>query len=227
MIADHSRRRGKMINWRKKKFQRFLKRIADISVALIVLILTSPIILISIILIRIKLGSPVIFKQQRPGLNENIFTVFKFRTMLNANDSQGKPLPDEVRLTRFGKLIRKLSIDELPQLINVLKGDLSLVGPRPLLVRYLDRYNSHQARRHEMQPGITGWAQVNGRNTISWEQKFDFDIWYIENWSIWLDFKILIMTGLKVLKCSDISQSNHVTMQEFMGSAKSEDKNSK
>ena len=207
-----------MNNWRKKIIQRLIKRLADIFVSLIVLILALPVLLVTAILIRIKLGSPILFKQVRPGLNAKSFTLYKFRTMKDAVDSQGNPLPDEKRMTKFGLMLRKLSLDEFPQLINVIKGDISLVGPRPLLVRYLDRYNEHQSRRHEMKPGITGWAQVNGRNAISWEQKFDYDVWYIDNWSIFLDFNILIKTAFKVLKCSDISQDNHVTMKEFMGS---------
>ena len=206
-----------MNNWEKKPVQRFLKRFADITTASLLLILFSPIMIATAIFVRLFLGSPVLFRQVRPGRDAKTFTLCKFRTMRDATDKQGNALPDDQRLTSLGKLLRKLSLDELPQLFNVIKGDMSLVGPRPLLVRYLERYSDRQARRHEMPPGITGWAQVNGRNAISWSQKFEYDVWYIENWSIWLDLKILFMTALKVVKRSDISVDGHATMQEFMG----------
>lgn len=177
-----------------------------------------PIIGLTALLIRMKLGSPVIFKQQRPGLHGKPFYLYKFRTMTDARDENGDLLPDSVRLTSFGKWIRKLSLDELPQLINVLKGDISLVGPRPLLMEYLDLYTPEQARRHEVKPGITGWAQVNGRNAISWEEKFKLDVWYVDHQSFWLDIKILLMTVLKVFKSEGISQEGHVTIEKFKGS---------
>jgi sugar transferase EpsL len=169
-------------------------------------------------LIRIKLGSPILFKQQRPGLHGKPFYVYKFRTMSNERDEKGQLLPDHIRLTPFGKFLRKFSLDELPQLLNVLKGDISLVGPRPLLMEYLDLYTLQQARRHEVRPGITGWAQINGRNAISWEEKFKLDVWYVDHQSFWLDIKILYLTILKVIKSEGISQTGHVTIEKFKGS---------
>ncbi|AZV45330.1 sugar transferase [Peribacillus asahii] len=195
-----------------------MKRIFDFVCSLMGLIMLSPVILVTACLICLKLGSPVIFKQQRPGLQGKPFFVYKFRTMTDERDEDGELLPDHVRLTSFGKLLRKLSLDELPQLFNVLKGDISLVGPRPLLMEYLDLYTPEQARRHEVRPGITGWAQVNGRNAISWEEKFNLDVWYVENRSFWLDIKILFMTVLKVFKSEGISQTGHVTIEKFKGS---------
>ena len=194
-----------------------MKRIFDLGVALVLLIVTSPIILIVSILVRFKLGKPIVFKQQRPGLRGRPFFIYKFRTMTDTRDEDGNLLPDEFRLTRLGKLLRKLSLDELPQLLNVIKGDLSLVGPRPLLMAYLPRYSSEQARRHEVKPGITGWAQVNGRNAITWEEKFKLDVWYVDNQSFWLDIKILWFTLQKVVRSENINQANHVTMEEFKG----------
>ena len=198
-----------------------MKRIFDFTVALIGLLCIWPLLLIVAIFIYIKLGSPVVFTQQRPGLHGKPFCIYKFRTMTDERDVSGKLLPDDVRLTSFGKLLRKLSIDELPQLFNVLKGELSLVGPRPLLMEYLPLYSPQQARRHEVMPGITGWAQVNGRNAISWEDKFELDIWYVDHQSFWLDMKILWMTAMKVMKREGVSQKGHVTMEEFKGSKKS------
>jgi sugar transferase EpsL len=183
-----------------------------------VLVLAAVPMLVTAILIRIFLGSPVIFRQTRPGLNGKPFQMIKFRSMTNAKDTKGNLLPDEQRLPKFGKLLRATSFDELPELINVLRGEMSLVGPRPLLMQYLERYSPEQARRHEALPGITGWAQVNGRNAISWERKFELDVWYIDHWSFALDLKILWMTLLKVVKRSDISAGDHVTISEFMGS---------
>jgi lipopolysaccharide/colanic/teichoic acid biosynthesis glycosyltransferase len=177
----------------------------------------SPIFLLIYIMIYFKLGSPVFFIQKRPGKNEKIFKMIKFRTMLDVKDENGKLLPDKKRLTSFGKFLRSSSLDELPELINVLKGEMSLVGPRPLLVEYLPRYNEHQARRHEMRPGITGLAQVNGRNTISWEDKFDYDVKYIDNFSLLLDLKIIIKTFFKVFKREDINNQDHATMSKFKG----------
>lgn len=172
------------------------------------------------LLVKIKLGSPIIFKQKRPGLYGKPFYVYKFRTMTDEKDENGKLLPDEVRLTKTGKIIRKLSLDELPQLFNVLKGELSLVGPRPLLMEYLPLYTTEQARRHEVKPGITGWAQVNGRNAISWEEKFALDVWYVDNQSFWLDMKILFMTVIKVFKREGISQEGQATIEKFTGTQK-------
>ena len=197
-----------------------MKRLFDFIASLIVLILLSPIIGITALLIRNKIGSPVLFKQQRPGLNDEPFYVYKFRSMTDERDENGELLPDDIRLTSFGSMIRKLSLDELPQLWNVLKGDMSFVGPRPLLVEYLPLYNNRQARRHEVRPGITGWAQVNGRNAISWEEKFELDVWYVENCSFWLDMKILFMTVAKVFKSEGISQDGQATMTKFTGNNK-------
>ena len=195
-----------------------MKRAFDIFVSLGLLIILSFVIIIVWILIIIRLGSPAMFKQQRPGQNGEIFQVYKFRTMTNARNENGELLRDEVRLTPFGKLLRKLSLDELPQLLNVLKGEMSFVGPRPLLVEYLPLYNERQAMRHKVRPGITGWAQVNGRNAISWEQKFEYDVWYVENQTIWLDIKILVLTVKKVFISEGISQDGHATIEKFTGS---------
>ena len=195
-----------------------MKRFFD----LFYIFLSSPLItlvfLLVALMVRIKLNSPVLFKQSRPGLNGKIFNVYKFRTMTNECDKNGTLLSDEARLTKFGKFLRSTSLDELPSLWNVLKGDISLVGPRPLLVEYLPLYSTQQARRHEVKPGITGWAQINGRNAISWEEKFDLDVWYVDNQSIWLDIKILWLTVKKVILRDGISQNNHVTMDKFRGS---------
>lgn len=195
-----------------------MKRLFNFTVALIGLLCIWPVLLIVSVLIYINLGSPVVFKQQRPGLHGKPFCIYKFRTMTDERDVLGKLLPDDVRLTSFGKILRKLSIDELPQLLNVLKGELSLVGPRPLLMEYLPLYSPRQARRHEVVPGITGWAQVNGRNAISWEEKFELDVWYVDHQSFRLDMKILWMTAMKVMKREGVSQKGHVTMEEFKGS---------
>ena len=176
------------------------KLIFDKTLALILILLFSPIYLIVSILIFIKMGKPILFRQQRPGINEKIFGIYKFRTMTNEKDDKGELLPDEERLVGIGKFIRSTSLDELPQLFNVLKGNMSFVGPRPLLIEYLPLYNEKQKKRHTVKPGITGWAQVNGRNAISWKQKFDYDVWYVERQSYWLDMKILWMTFLKVIK---------------------------
>ena len=194
-----------------------MKRIFDFVVSFLALIILSPIIAITALLIRWKIGSPVFFKQERPGLQGRSFFVYKFRSMTDERDEHGELLPDDVRLTSFGKIIRKFSLDELPQLLNVLKGDMSFVGPRPLLVEYLPLYDERQTRRHEVRPGITGWAQVNGRNAISWEERFEFDVWYVENRAFWLDIKILFMTVLKVFKSEGISQAGQVTMTKFTG----------
>jgi sugar transferase EpsL len=199
------------------------KRLLDLSITIPVLILSSPILLLLGILIRIKLGSPILFTQERPGLHGKSFLMYKFRTMTDARDAHGELLPDDDRFTRFGKFIRSTSLDELPGLFNVLKGDMSLVGPRPLLVRYLDRYSPEQARRHEVKPGITGWAQVNGRNAISWSKKFELDVWYVDNQNLLLDLKILLLTIKKVVIREGISQANHSTMSEFYGDGRDSD----
>jgi sugar transferase EpsL len=194
-----------------------MKRILDLVAALCGLILLSPVFLVTALLVRCKLGSPVLFRQQRPGLGARPFYVFKFRTMTDRRDASGELLPDSVRLTAFGALLRRLSLDELPQLINVVQGDLSLVGPRPLLMEYLPLYSQEQARRHDVKPGITGWAQVNGRNAISWEEKFRLDVWYVDNQSLLLDLKILWMTFNKVFRRVGISQQGQATMEKFKG----------
>ncbi len=194
-----------------------IKRLIDFSASLIGIIILSPIFIITALLVRVKLGKYILFKQERPGLNGVPFYVYKFRTMNDKRDSFGDLLPDSVRLTSFGQTLRKYSLDELPQLFNVLKGDISLVGPRPLLMDYLVLYTPEQARRHLVRPGITGWAQVNGRNAISWEEKFKLDVWYVDNQSLWLDVKILMMTVLKVLKSEGISQQGHATIEKFSG----------
>lgn len=203
--------------------KRVIKRCFDAVLSLACIIILSPAILIIYILVRLKLGSPAIFRQERPGKHGKIFTMYKFRSMTDARGESGEPLPDEVRLTGFGKLLRKTSLDELPELFNILKGDMSFVGPRPLLVRYLDRYTPEQARRHEVKPGLTGWAQVNGRNAISWEEKFNLDVWYVDHWNLWLDLKILFLTVIKVFRREGISSDDHATMEEFWGRENSEE----
>ncbi|PFE04358.1 sugar transferase [Bacillus cereus] len=194
-----------------------MKRLFDLFVSLSLSMLFSFLIIIVAVLVRVKLGSPILFKQQRPGLHGKPFFLYKFRTMTDETDSEGNMLPDNVRLTKFGKFLRKYSLDELPQLVNVIKGDLSLVGPRPLLMEYLELYTEEQARRHNVRPGITGWAQVNGRNAISWEEKFDFDVWYVKNRTFFLDMKILLLTVKKVSKSEGINQVGHVTIEKFTG----------
>jgi lipopolysaccharide/colanic/teichoic acid biosynthesis glycosyltransferase len=204
-----------------------MKRIFDITISFFALIVFFPIILITAILVRIKLGSPILFTQERPGLHGNVFKMMKFRTMLDAVDKNGGQLPDEQRLTPFGVLLRSTSLDELPGLLNVIKGDMSLVGPRPLLVEYLPLYSDAELQRHNVRPGITGWAQVNGRNTISWEDKFSFDVWYVENQNFWLDLRILFLTVKKVFIKEGISADEHVTMPFFTGNNNTENKNEK
>jgi len=195
-----------------------IKRLFDLISSFVGLLFLLPIMVLIVLLVRLKIGSPIFFKQGRPGLNEEIFNMAKFRTMTNEYDKNGNLLSDETRLTKFGKFLRSTSLDELPSLWSVLKGDMSLVGPRPLLVEYLPLYSKRQSRRHEVRPGITGWAQVNGRNAISWDEKFDLDVWYVDNQSIWLDIKILWMTVKKVIVRDGISQNNHVSMDKFKGS---------
>jgi sugar transferase EpsL len=196
------------------------KRIIDLFLVFLIIPLILPIYLLLILIVLTKFGFPIVFKQQRPGLKGKIFNIYKFRTMTNERDLEGILLPDELRLTKFGKFLRSTSLDELPSLWNVLKGDMSLVGPRPLLVEYLPLYSTKQVRRHEVKPGITGWAQVNGRNAISWDEKFDLDVWYVDNKSIWLDIKILLLTIKKVISRQDISEKDNVTMTPFKGSNK-------
>ncbi len=193
------------------------KRLFDLLLTLPGLILISPLMLLTAALVAVSLGRPVIFRQQRPGKDGRIFTLYKFRSMRDAFDSQGQPLPDGQRLTALGRFLRKSSLDELPELVNVLRGEMSLVGPRPLLVQYLDRYTPEQARRHAVLPGITGWAQVNGRNALSWEDKFRLDVWYVDHWSLWLDIKILAITLWKVVRREGISQPGQETASEFLG----------
>lgn len=196
-----------------------LKRASDFILALLACAFFLPIIIIVAILIRIKLGSPILFHQERPGLHGKVFKMYKFRTMTDAKDLHGNLLPNEQRMTKFGNALRATSLDELPGLFNVIKGDMSLVGPRPLLVEYLPLYTEEQARRHEVRPGITGWAQVNGRNAISWEEKFKFDVWYVDNQSFWLDIKVLLLTIKKVIVKDGINNSDNVTMPRFKGSS--------
>ena len=196
----------------------FSKRIFDFLVSLLALVILSPVLVVLSLLVILFLGLPVIFSQARPGLNGKIFRLYKFRTMRTLRDASGNLLPDEQRLTRFGRFLRSSSLDELPELFNVLKGQMSLVGPRPLLVQYLDRYTPEQARRHHVLPGITGWAQVNGRNALSWEEKFALDVWYVDHRTFWLDIKILLMTLGKIFKREGISAPGSATAPEFMGS---------
>ncbi len=194
-----------------------MKRLFDLAVASIVLIILSPIIIIVGLFVHLKLGSPIFFTQNRPGLHGKIFKMIKFRTMLDVKNESGELLSDKERMTVFGSFLRVTSLDELPGLFNVIRGDVSLVGPRPLLVEYLPLYNKQQARRHEVKPGITGWAQVNGRNAITWEDKFKYDIWYIDNQSFWLDLVILLLTLKKVFMREGISANGHVTVEPFKG----------
>lgn len=195
-----------------------VKRVLDLTLALLALTALSPVIGLIALLVCLKLGAPVLFRQQRPGLQGRAFTLYKFRTMTDVRDAQGDLLPDAERLTPLGRFLRSTSLDELPELFNVLKGDMSLVGPRPLLMQYLDRYTPEQMRRHRVMPGITGWAQINGRNAITWEQKFALDVWYVDNWSLWLDLKIIVLTVWKILIREGINQPGQATAQDFMGS---------
>jgi lipopolysaccharide/colanic/teichoic acid biosynthesis glycosyltransferase len=194
-----------------------VKRMFDIIISILAIVMLFPVLILVSILVYTKLGAPIFFTQDRVGIDGTIFKMIKFRSMLNSKDNYGKLLTDGERLTPFGKVLRSTSIDELPELINVIKGDMSLVGPRPLLVEYITRYSKTQFKRHDVLPGITGWAQVNGRNLITWENKFELDVWYVENWSMALDIKIISMTVGKVLKRAGVNQDNKVTMEEFMG----------
>lgn len=207
-----------MIRHKKGFYEKYIKRPQDFVCALLASILLSPIFIVIAILVKIKLGSPVIFSQDRPGLNGKIFKMYKFRSMTNETDEMGRLLPDEQRLTSFGKKLRETSLDELPELICILSGKMSIVGPRPLLVKYLPLYNEHQARRHEVRPGFTGYAQVNGRNAISWEKKFDLDVEYVDHVTFLGDWKIIFQTVKTVLKKEGISSNTSSTMEEFVGS---------
>ena len=200
-------------------YRRYIKRPMDFILALSAIIVLSPVLLIIAILVRIKLGSPVIFKQQRPGLNEKIFTLYKFRTMTDEKDAKGELLLDEIRLTSFGKTLRSTSLDELPELFNILKGDMSVIGPRPLLIQYLPLYNEHQKRRHEVRPGLSGLAQINGRNAITWEEKFNLDVEYVDNISFIGDWILIVKTIMKAFKREGISSNGFSTMEQFNGTA--------
>lgn len=199
-------------------YQKYVKRFFDIVLSIAAITLLSPVLIVLSIMVRAKLGSPVLFRQRRPGYHGEIFGLMKFRTMTDERDENGELLPDGERLTSFGKKLRATSLDELPEFFNILKGDMSFVGPRPLLVQYLPLYNEEQAHRHDVLPGLTGWAQVNGRNAISWEKKFEYDVWYTRNISFLLDLKIVLMTVGKVLKHEGISAEDHATMEFFTGS---------
>ncbi len=199
-----------------------IKRVVDIVGASVGIILVAPVLLVVSLLVLLTMGRPVLFRQQRPGLRGKPFTLYKFRTMRDARTASGELLPDDLRLTTFGKWLRSTSLDELPELFNVLKGEMSLVGPRPLLMEYLPRYSPEQARRHEVKPGITGWAQVNGRNALTWEEKFRMDVWYVDHWNLWLDMKILLLTIWKVLKREGISAEGSATMPVFTGNTTQE-----
>lgn len=202
-------------------YERYVKRMLDFVLSLTAIVILSPIILITALLVRIKLGSPVIFCQKRPGKDEKIFSMYKFRSMTDEKDENGNLLPDEIRLTAFGKKLRATSLDELPEMFNILKGDMSIVGPRPLLVAYLERYNESQKHRHDVRPGLTGLAQVNGRNAISWEDKFAYDVEYVNNVTFWNDLKIIFLTIRSVVKRDGISSATSVTMEEFKGNEES------
>jgi lipopolysaccharide/colanic/teichoic acid biosynthesis glycosyltransferase len=195
------------------------KRTLDLTLTIPALLFLVPLLVVVAILVRYKLGTPVFFRQQRPGLHGKPFTLYKFRTMVDARDTQGTLLPDGERLTPFGRFLRSTSLDELPELFNVLRGDMSLVGPRPLLMQYLERYTPEQMRRHEVMPGITGWAQISGRNALTWQEKFAMDVWYVDNASLWFDLKILGLTLGTILRREGISQPGHATAQEFLGNS--------
>ncbi|WP_060678258.1 sugar transferase [Virgibacillus halodenitrificans] len=206
-----------MNNYKSGVYRRFLKRPMDFILSLIAIIILTPLFLIIILLVKFKLGSPVIFKQERPGLNEEIFTMYKFRTMTNEKDENGNLLPNHLRHTRFGNVLRSTSLDELPELLNVIKGDMSLIGPRPLLIDYLPLYNEYQKHRHDVRPGLSGLAQVMGRNAISWEEKFKYDIEYVENITFTVDCRLMIRTITKVFKREDVNNNEKITMDRFRG----------
>lgn len=207
---------------KKEIYEQYIKRPQDFLCALLALIVLSPVMLITAVLVQVKLGSPVIFKQRRPGKDEKIFTLYKFRTMTDGKDKNGKLLSDEERLTSFGKKLRATSLDELPELFNILKGDMAVVGPRPLLVQYLPLYNERQKRRHEVRPGFTGYAQVHGRNAITWEEKFEKDVYYVDHVTFLGDWKIIVQTIKTVLNREGISSETSATMEDFMGTAEKE-----
>jgi lipopolysaccharide/colanic/teichoic acid biosynthesis glycosyltransferase len=213
-----SSRERKNIERSMNFYTRFGKRSLDLGLSLSALLLLAPLLVILALFVRVKLGAPILFRQPRPGLRGKPFILYKFRTMTDARDAQGNLLPDAQRLTAFGRFLRSASLDELPELFNVIKGEMSLVGPRPLLIQYLERYTPEQMRRHHVLPGLTGWAQVNGRNALTWEQKFELDVWYVEHQSFSLDLKIIFMTAWKILKREGINQTGQATAQEFMGS---------
>lgn len=203
-------------------YEKYIKRPQDFCCAFLALIVLSPVLLVTAMLVRVKLGSPVIFKQDRPGVNGKIFKLYKFRTMTDKRDEKGNLLPDEKRLTGFGRALRSTSLDEIPELVNILKGDMSVCGPRPLLVSYLSRYSPEQRRRHEVRPGLTGYAQVYGRNLLTWEEKFEKDVYYVDNISLWLDIKIIFKTIAVVLRREGISSETSSTMEEFIGNENKE-----
>ncbi|NJK81057.1 MAG: sugar transferase [Chloroflexaceae bacterium] len=198
-------------------YRNTIKRLLDVLVVIPALVVLLPVLLILAVLIRRQLGAPILFRQPRPGMHGKPFTMYKFRTMTDERDEFGNLLPDEQRLTPLGRFLRSSSLDELPELLNVLRGEMSLVGPRPLLLRYLERYTPEQMRRHDVRPGVTGWAQINGRNAITWEEKFALDVWYVEHMSLWLDIQIIWLTFRKVAMREGISQQGHATMEEFLG----------
>lgn len=198
-------------------YEKYIKRGLDILLSALALIVLSPVLLVTAILVRTKLGSPVIFRQPRPGKDGKVFNLYKFRSMTDQRDENGELLPDEVRLTKFGRTLRSTSLDELPELLNILKGDMSIVGPRPLLVKYLPLYNEEQRHRHDVRPGLTGWAQANGRNALTWEEKFRLDVWYVQNLSFWVDVKTISLTVKNVLRREGISSGTAATMEEFRG----------
>ena len=202
-------------------YEKYIKRLLDFTLSFLALIVLSPVLLVTALLVRIKLGSPIIFHQERPGKSEKIFRLYKFRSMTDECDENGDLLPDDQRLTRFGQILRSTSLDELPELWNILRGDMSIVGPRPLLVKYLPLYNEEQRHRHDVRPGLTGWAQANGRNAISWEEKFKLDVWYVQHISFWVDVKVIFMTVKKVFCRDGISSETSVTMEEFSGTKES------
>jgi sugar transferase EpsL len=193
------------------------KRLFDLSAAVLGLLVISPLLFVLALLVRVVHGAPVLFRQQRPGYKGRPFTLYKFRTMTDRTAPDGNLLPDSERITRLGRFLRSTSLDELPELYNVLRGEMSLVGPRPLLMQYLERYSTEQMRRHDVAPGITGWAQVNGRNALTWDEKFILDVWYVDHWSFWLDIRILFLTLWKIINREGISQPGHATMEEFRG----------
>lgn len=210
-----------------RKIQTVLKRIIDILISAVGLVVLSPVLVILAIIVRIKIGSPVLFRQKRPGLGGKGFVIYKFRTMTNGQDAKGNLLPDAGRLAPFGRFLRETSLDELPELFNVIKGDMSIVGPRPLMMKYLDRYTPEQARRNEVKPGITGWAQVNGRNAVSWQDKFKLDVWYVDNRSLWLDVKIIFKTVWMVVTKQGVTQADRATVDEFMGTQQTDSQTNK